>query len=164
MLSRALLLVWGWFFIPALLWLLYPKPIVTVNDEGISYRPPRMGPFATGGSLAWEEIQALYIGELAMHRRSGRKSIQRFLCILPKDVDAFLQRYTIMNKTILTIMMMRIGFPFLFPDPMLPLPIDESLGGFRTKYAEAINEHGIELREESKGSLTASKRKLVNDP
>ncbi len=31
MLSRALLLVWGWFCIPALLWLLYPKPIVTVR-------------------------------------------------------------------------------------------------------------------------------------
>jgi len=52
MLSRALLLVWGWFCTPALLWLLYPKPVVIVNDDGISYRPPRMGPFATGSSLA----------------------------------------------------------------------------------------------------------------
>ena len=160
MLSRALLLVWGWFCIPALLWLLYPKPIVTVNDDGISYRPPRMGPFATGGSLAWEEIQALYIGELMMHRRSGRNSIQRFLCILPKNIDAFLQRYTIMNKTILTIMMMQISSPFLVPESMLPLPIDELLARIRTKYADAIHEHGIELREEYKGSITASKKKI----
>src|SRR6266481_5968077 len=145
MLSRALLLVWGWFCIPALLWLLYPKPIVTVNDDGISYRPPRMGPFATGGSLAWEEIQVLYIGELAMHRRSGRKSIQRFLCILPKDVDAFLQRYTTMNKTVLALLMMQISSPFLVPESTLPLP---------------IHEHGIELREEYKGSITASKKKI----
>ena len=47
-----------------------------------------------------------------MDRRSGRTSIQRFLCILPKDVDAFLQRYTIMNKTILALLMMQVGSPF----------------------------------------------------
>ena len=164
MLSRALLLVWGWFCIPALLWLLYPKPIVTVNDDGISYRPPRMGPFATGGSLAWEEIQALYIGELTMHRRSGRKSIQRFLCILPKDVDAFLQRYTTMNKTVLALLMMQVGSPFIVPESMLPLPIDELLARIRTQYTDAIHEYGIELREEYKGSITASKKKIGNDP
>ena len=50
-----------------------------------------------------------------------------------------------MNKTILTIMMMQISSPFLVPESMLPLPIDE---------------HGIELREEYKGSITASKKKI----
>ncbi len=55
---------------PALLWLLYPKSIVTVNDDGISYSPPRIGPLATGSSLAWEEIQALYVGELTFLRRN----------------------------------------------------------------------------------------------
>lgn len=154
MLSRALLLVWGWFCIPTLLWLLYSKPLVTVNDDGISYRPPRMGPFATGGSLAWEEIQALYIGELTMHRRSRRKSIQRFLCILPKEVDSFLQPYTIMNKTILTLLMMQVGSPFIVPESMLPLSIDELLARIRTKYADAIHEYEIKLREEYKGSIT----------
>jgi hypothetical protein len=49
--ARALLLVWGWFYAPILPWLLFPKPVVMVNDEGISYRPPRIGPFGFGGSL-----------------------------------------------------------------------------------------------------------------
>ena len=160
MLSRALLLVWGWFCIPTLLWLLYPKPVVIVNDDGISYYPPRVGPFATGGSLAWEEIQALYIRDLTMGRRSGRTSIQRFLCILPKDVDAFPQRYTIMNKTILALLMMQVGSPFIVPESMLPLSIDELLSRICTKYADVIHEYGIELREEYKGSITASKKKI----
>src|SRR3954471_12918421 len=40
LLSRMLLLVWGWFCIPALARLLFPKPVVTINDEGISYHAP----------------------------------------------------------------------------------------------------------------------------
>jgi hypothetical protein len=158
-LSRTLLLVWGWFCIPALLWLLNPKPIVTINDDGISYHPPRMGPFSTGGSLAWEEMQALYIGALTMHHRSGRTTIQRFLCILPKDIDAFLQRYTIMNKTILSLLMMQVGSPFIIPQTMLPLSSDELKAHIRTQYTDIIHECGIELREEYKGSITASKKR-----
>ena len=95
-----------------------------------------------------------------MHRRSGRKSIQRLLCILPKNVDAFLQRYTIMNKTVLALLMMLVGSPFIVPESMLPLSIDELLARIRTQHADAIHEHGIELREEYKGSITASKKKI----
>jgi hypothetical protein len=160
LLSRMLLLAWGWFCIPSLLWLLHPKPVVIVNDDGISYHPPRMGPFATGGSLAWEEIQALYISNLTMDRKSGRTSIQRFLCVLPKDADAFLERDTIMNKIILALLMMQVGSPFVVPESMLPLPIDVLLARIRTNYADAIHEHEIELREEYKGSITASKKKI----
>lgn len=119
-----------------------------------------MGPFSTGGSLAWEEMQALYIGELTMHRKGGRTSIQRFLCILPKDVSAFLQRYTIMNKTILSLLMMQVGSPFIIPQAMLPLSSDELLAHIRTQCADIIHEYGIELREEYKGSITASKKKI----
>jgi hypothetical protein len=158
MLSRGLLLVWGWFCIPALARLLFPKPVVTVNDEGISYHPPWIGPFAFGGSLAWEEIKALYAGELAMRRWNGRTSIQRFLCILPRDVDAFLRPYTVMNKTVLTMLMMQVSSPFVLPEAMLPLSIDELLARVRTQYADTIYTHGIELRKEYKGSFTASSR------
>ena len=156
MLSRVLLLVWGWFSIPALARLLFPKPAVTINDESISYHAPRMGPFAFSGSLTWEEIKALYIGELTMHRRGGRTYTQRFLCILPKDIEAFLRPYTLMNKTVLTLLMTQVGSPFVLPEAMLPLSIDELLTRIRTQYADIIYTCGIELRKEYKGSLTTS--------
>jgi hypothetical protein len=63
-----------------------------------------------------------------------------------------------MNKTILTLIMMQVGSPFVVPKSMLSLPIDELLSGIRTNYAVAIHEHGIELREEYKGTITASKK------
>ena len=146
MLSRVLLLLWGWFSIPALTWLLFPKPVVIVNDESILYHFPRIGPFAFSGSLAWEEIKALYLGELTLRRISGRTSTQRFLCILPRDVDAFLRPYAIMNKTVLTMLMTQVGSPFVLPKAMLPLSIDELLARVRTQYADTIHTHGIELR------------------
>ena len=155
LLSRLLLLIWGWFSIPVLARLLFPKPVVIINDKGIAYRPPRTGPFAFGGSLVWEEIEALYIGELTMHRRTT--NTQRFLCILPKDIGAFLQPYTVMNKTVLALLSMQVGSPFVLPEAMLSLSIDELLTRLRTQYANTIHTYGIELRKTYKGSLTASK-------
>jgi hypothetical protein len=83
-----------------------------------------------------------------MLRRSGRKSIQRFLCILPKDVGAFLLRYTTINKPIIALLIMQVGSPLIVLESMLPLSIDELLARIRMKYASAIQEHGSELRKE----------------
>ena len=82
------------------------------------------------------------------------------LCIFPKDIDAFLRPYTVMNKTVLTLLMMQVGSPFVLPEAMLPLSIDELLARIRTQYAGTIHTYGIELRKEYKGSLTASKKKI----
>ncbi len=92
-----------------------------------------------------------------MHRRGGRTNIQRFLCILPKDIDAFLRPYTVINKTVLTLLMMQVGSPFVLPEAMLPLSIDELLARIRTQYAGTIHTYGIELRKEYKGSLSMRK-------
>ena len=95
-----------------------------------------------------------------MPRTVGRTNIQRFLCILPKDIDTFLRPYTVMNKTVLTLLVMQVGSPFVLPEAMLPLSIDELLARIRTQYAGTIHTHGIELRKEYKGWLTASKKKI----
>ncbi len=158
LLSRALLFVWGWFCLPALVWLLFPWPVLTVDDEGIQYRPPRMGPFAFGGSLGWEEIQALYVGELVMQGR-GRTRVQRFLCVLPKDVEGFLRSYPFLPMTVLSLLKMQVGSPFVLPGSMLPLSVDALFASIRTRYAEMIQIHRIELRDEYKGSLTVSRKK-----
>jgi len=161
-LSRALLLVWGWFCLPALFRLLFPKPIVTVDDQGIAYQPSRIGPFVFDGSLAWGEIKALYIGELTMNKRKST-NISRFLCILPKDVDAFLQSYPLLSKTVLSLMLMQVNTPFALPEAMLPLSVDELLARIRTQYADIIQAYEIELWEEYKGSLTTSSKKMLDE-
>jgi hypothetical protein len=148
-LSRALLLVWGWFCLPAFFRMLFPMAVVTVDDEGISYHPPRTGPFAFGGSPGWGEIKAIYAGELTMSRR-GRGSIQRFLCVLPRDEEAFLRRYSMMTMTFLALMKMQVGSPFVIPKAILPLTIDDLFAHARTQYADIIEAYGIELREEYK--------------
>jgi hypothetical protein len=153
-LSRASLLVWGWFCFPALFRLLFPKPIVTIDDNGIAYQPSRIGPFGFHGSLAWGEIKSLYIGELTMNKR-GRTNVRRFLCVLPRDVDAFLQSYPLLSRTALSLMMLQIHTPLVLPEAILPLSVDELLARIRTQYADIIQAYEIELREEYKGSLTA---------
>ena len=120
--------------------------------------PPRMGPISFSNSLIWQEIQALNICELTMKPRIGRKNIQRILCILPKDVETFLQHHTFINMTILVILMNQVGSPSIIPESMLPLPVNELLARIRTQYADAIHDYGIELRKEFKGSITASKK------
>ena len=145
LLARALLLIWGWFYVPSLLRLLFPKPVVTVNDEGISYHPPRIGPLAFGGSLAWKQIKALYIGEVTTHQL-GRLQTQRFLCVLPRDREAFLQPYTILNKTVLTLISMQVDSPFVLPEPMISLSVDELLASIRLHYADIISAYEIESR------------------
>lgn len=94
-----------------------------------------------------------------MHRRSGRTTIHHFLCILPKDVDAFLQRYTTINMAVLALIMMQVNSPFNIPASMVPLSIDELLTRIRTHYAHIIQKYGIEIWEEYKASMTASKNR-----
>jgi hypothetical protein len=131
--------------------------IISVDDEGISYDIPRTGPFAFGGSLGWGEIKALYVGEITLSRR-GQAGVQRLLCVLPRDEEAFLRRYSVMTMAVLALMKMGVGSPFVIPEAMLPLTIDELYERVRTQFAEMIEANGIELREEYKGSLGASKK------
>ena len=144
--SRALLLLWGWFYVPGFLRLLFPKPLVTINDSGISYDPPRIGPLSFRSSLAWKGIEALYISELTTRQR-GRRSTQRVLCVLPRDVEAFLQPYALLNKTVLTLLLTQAGSPFAIPESVIPIPVDELLAHVRTHYADVISAYGIEIRQ-----------------
>ncbi len=43
-----------------------------------------------------------------------------------------------MNKTVLTMLMTQVSSPFVLPEAMLPLSIDELLARVRTQYADTI--------------------------
>lgn len=145
LLARVLLLIWGWFYIPLLPWFLFPKPVVAITDEGISYSPPRIGPLAFRGELSWKQIKALYITEVTTHQL-GRRGTQRVLCVLPKNVEAFLQPYTLRNKTVLTMFLTQFGSPFIIPETFISVTVEELLTHIRLYYADAISTYEIECQ------------------
>jgi len=90
---------------------LFPaKPLLLVNEEGITY-DPAVPVFNLSVAIAWEEIGSLYLSEVIWQRNSSPQQLQgnafnrflqalshvpsdkqndtRFLFIIPKDVEAF---------------------------------------------------------------------------
>ncbi len=132
------------------------KPILVIDNETISYNPPRMGPFAFQGSIKWEEIEALHLGELITRKR-GKVKVSRLLCILPHGVERFMQSFSLLNKTVLGILMIHVGVPFAVSEALLTVPVDQLLARIQTDYSDKLQEYHIEIREEYKVSITASK-------
>ena len=136
--------------------LFFANPILVIDNETISYNPPKIGPFAFQGAIRWEEIEALYLGELTTRRR-GKIKVLRFLCILPRDVERFMQSFSLINKTVLGILMIQVGTPFAISESLLTGTVDQLLARIQIDYLDKLKEYHIEIREEYKGSITASK-------
>jgi hypothetical protein len=144
-------------YIPGLYKLYFSNPVVVINDEGITYNPPKLGSFAFRSFISWEEISALYPGELTINKR-GKMRVRRFLCILPKDVDRFLQPFSLMSKTALSLLTMQVGTPFVISELLIQGSAENLLSQIRTEYADFLRSHNIELRQKYSGSVTSSNR------
>lgn len=143
---------WGYLTIPSLLRLLVPQPLVVVNQHGITYNPPSAAFLDFGASLAWDEIAALYPLEWTIGRPGGT-SAYNFLCIVPRDVEAFLRRRTFMNMTVMVILMNQTHVPFMIPEPTLPISVHALLAHICVLYADEIRAHGIEIGEQQANTL-----------
>lgn len=155
-LSGLFLLAWSYLLLPSLLRLLFPKPLVVVNQQGITYSPPSVGVFDFGASLAWNEIEALYPFELTINRPDG-PTIYNFLCVVPRDVETFMYRRNLMNMTIMAILMNQTQTPFMIPESTLPISINALLTHLRVLYADELRIHSIEVLPEQTQSLISSK-------
>jgi hypothetical protein len=153
-LARLLFVAWLWFVVPTFFKSLLSTPIVIVDETGIAYHLPPFGPFNFSGSLSWDKIEALYIGELPMAQKR-RPDPYRFLCILPKDAEAYLQPYTLFNKTVLTMLIATLKTPFAIPQHLLQLTSDQLLERIQTDYADILQSNAIEIREPYTGSFVA---------
>lgn len=155
-LSALSLAGWGYLILPSLWRLLVPKPIVIVNQSGITYDPPKAAFLDFGASLPWNEIEALYPFELTLNRPGGT-SKYNFLCVVPKDMEAFMHRRSLLNMTVMVILMNQSNAPFMIPEPMLPISAHALLTHIRMLYADEMRAHGIEIRDHQKNTLVFPK-------
>jgi hypothetical protein len=146
-------------YIPGLFKLFFSNPVVVINDEGITYSPPSFGSFSFHSRILWEEISALYLGELTTSKR-GKTKIRRFLCILPKDLEKFLQPFSLMSKTALSLLTIQVGTPFVISELLIQGTAEDLLSHIQNEYADLIRFHNIELRQKYSGSLTSSKKNI----
>ena len=147
-----LLFLWETLYISFLYRLLFPKPVVVVNDEGIAYDPPAPWFVAFALSIRWQEMAAIFLTDLTI-RGKKRTRTTRYLCIMPKDQDAYTKQQKILRPRRFAhlVMMSIIKVPFLLPElPILPISLDELLAQIRSRYAREIAAHGIEMREEQR--------------
>jgi hypothetical protein len=59
-----LLPVWETQFVSAVPRLVFPRPLLSVTDQGIDYRPMTPWYFTFRMSMRWEEMAAMYVDEL----------------------------------------------------------------------------------------------------
>jgi len=116
------------------------------------------------GALTWEHIQALYIANITLTNRHGRTTIHRALCVLPKDIGSFLHPMNILNKTLRSLVLTQTGSPFVIPDALLPISADELLASICTRYQDAIERQGVELRPEVSASISTSRQAPASRP
>lgn len=150
--GSALLFFWETLYGSLLYRLLFPKPVVVINDEGIAYDPPATWFVAFALSIRWEEMAAIFLSDLTI-RGKKRTRTTRYLCIMPKDQDAYIKQQKILRPRRFAhlVMMSIIKVPFLLPElPILPISLDELLVQIRSRYAREIAAHGIEMREEQR--------------
>src|SRR5579859_827045 len=171
--------------------IVFPKPLLIVDEEGIMYTPS-IPFFDINVKMAWEEIASIYISEvtspppdssdkpkdgvqttlfkvLALRSSTQSDGKERFLFIIPKDVEAFKQSRGFQDletfqhgRNLLDIDLRRVlahvwlektGTPFLLPQGALHTPFEEVLTRIRTQFADKLQSSGIEMLEEQKFSF-----------
>jgi len=92
--------------------LIVPKPAVIVSQQGIFYNSSPL----SAGLVKWEELAEIYVHNI---------NIQRYLVIVPLDIEAFLQRQPIFKRWLMKINV-HTGFaPINIPQFTLRMKADE---------------------------------------
>ena len=152
LLSSFLLLSWESLFFSHILRLLIPQPVLVVTDKEIHYQPPAPWFVALELTILWEEIAAMYLNELTIHNKR-QTATYRTLCIMPKDREAYFQRYRLLHprRLPLLVIMAKTDSPFQISEPIVyPLSMDKLFTQIQTRFQEQIQAHQIEIREEHK--------------
>ena len=129
--------------------LLFPTPILVVNGEGIFYNPLSLWFVNLKMSISWKEIAAMYLQELTLRGKEGTKTYD-LLCILPKDLEEFVQRQQLGGRGRFAVLgaMSKSNAPFMiFEKTIFPHRLDELFARIGDSYREEIQIYGIEMRE-----------------
>ena len=102
----------GLLFLWTLSRLLRPRPLLTIDAQGIRDSSSLLA----AGVLRWDEIARVSVTGLGRHR---------FLCILPADPAAFLQRQAPLTRRLMRANSALLGAPVTIAQAALPLSLDE---------------------------------------
>lgn len=144
LLTALVSLLWESLYVPLWFRLLFPRPIVVVNDEGIAYNPSAAWFTNFALKIRWEEIAVIFPFELVK---------AHWLAIVPKDVETFAQQQKLIRfrRLPLLVTASQVDAPFVIPEPMiLSFTINELLSQIQTKYQQEIEASGIKIGEERK--------------
>mgnify|MGYP001209481534 CR=1 FL=1 len=90
------------------------KPILVINSRGITVRNM---PMLSGFFITWTEIEALSFSHYSMYK---------YLCIIPKNPDQFLSRFSSLERFNRRINS-RVGSPLYIAQILLVTPVEEIL-------------------------------------
>jgi hypothetical protein len=116
--------------ISALFTLISPRPALLVNDTGIWDNTTLFG----AGLIKWEEIAAI---------SSYRVLTQRYLAIVPRDLEPLLSRQTILQKWTMLINAKISPSPINIPDILLRIPSHDLVRHIRESYSAEIRQYHI---------------------
>lgn len=162
------LLLWESLHLHAWYRLLFPRPDLVINEQGIVYTPALPWFVNMSLKIRWEEISAMHIGYWTAQGKMPRSGVSRFLFIIPKDIEEFSQQLLRLNvleglaqqtlprrlqalligRLLPLLMVTWFGGALLLP--LLPISLDELLAQIGSRFQEEIQQHGIEIREEQK--------------
>ena len=109
----------------AIIWQLMKRaPALIIHYSGILYNPSH----SSSGFLRWEEISGIFIATM-----TGRGHKQRFLAIVPKDLNAFLSRQSAFKTRLAKMSIRLVGAPINISASTLPISLEELIQNIQQK-------------------------------
>jgi len=87
-------------------------PALKINSEGIFDDASAVG----AGFVGWDEIDSFHIGQV---------HLQSFVCIVPKDIEAFLQRQPVWKRYLMKSNVNLVGAPITISAMGLQMSLDD---------------------------------------
>lgn len=151
--------------------LLVPTPLVLVNDRGIVSYPPGFLFFKWRMEITWPEIAAMNLHEVISRLPPPPRlfrllkvspiSTTRYLAIIPKDPEAYLERHkltrarTLARTFPLWLLMARTKTPMVIVESHIaPVSVDDLLARIRARFQTELEANSIEVREPQKTDLS----------
>lgn len=161
--------------------LLVPTPLVLVNDRGIVSYPPGFLFFKWRMEITWPEIAAMNLHEVISQPpppprlfrllKISLPSTQRYLAIIPKDPEAYLERHkltrarTLARTFPLWLLVARTKTPMVIVESHIaPVSVDDLLALIRARFQTELEDNGIEVREPQKTDLSQLPRRDPRRP
>ena len=162
-------------------WLI-PTPLVLVNDQGIVSHPLGFLWHKYRMEITWPEIAALQVQEDLLFRphpppklfqllKISPPSTHRYLAILPKDPEAYLERihmtrlWTLARTFPLGLLMGTMKTPMvIFEAHIAPVSVDDLLAQMRTRFQAELEANGIAVREPQRTDLSQLPRREPKRP